>query len=55
MRSPVLALLVYLTTFAMCLLGAAGVLIVVVLLIAVDIAIGIVRRDLKTRIRRPRW
>lgn len=49
------ALLVFLATFALCLFGTAGVVLVVGLLILADVVVGLCKGDLKVRVRRPRW
>lgn len=53
--SAVTATLIYCSTFLLCLIGAAGVLLVVLCLILADVVIGLVKGDVATRIRRPRW
>lgn len=59
-RSPgalrgVWAFLIYLSTFCMCLLGAGGVVLVILGLILMDVLVGTLTGDLKERLRRPRW
>ncbi|NRA96697.1 MAG: hypothetical protein HRU14_10875 [Planctomycetes bacterium] len=53
--SAVTATLIYVATFLLCLVGAGGVLAVVGLLVLADVLVGMVRGDLATRVRRPRW
>ena len=47
--------MIFLATFACCLLGSAGVVLVVGLLILADVVVGLCKGDLKVRVRRPRW
>jgi hypothetical protein len=45
----------FLVTFLCCLIGTAGVVTVVGILVLVDVFVGLARSDVAARMRRPRW
>lgn len=47
--------MIYLSSFALCLVGAAGVLTIIGVIVAADLALGIAKGDFRTRLHRPRW